>query len=106
MNVCSGPIWAGCVPAPRPMNQRTTVPPFGPGPAAIGAGVMLTVDGEGASVTAAWDGAWLAATLGDAVEPPQADAMIATTPTKPTKAFGMDLRAFMVCSIPPLRDLV
>src|SRR5690348_11149118 len=53
MNACSGPIWAGWVPAPRPMNQRTTVPPLGPGPAAMGAGVMLTVDGEGSAVWAA-----------------------------------------------------
>src|SRR4051794_18733990 len=50
MNACSGPIWAGCVPAPRPMNQRTTTPPFGPGPAAIGGGVMSTVDGDGRAV--------------------------------------------------------
>src|SRR3954454_24202522 len=53
MNACSGPIWAGWVPPPRPMNQRTTVPPLGPGPAAIGAGVMLTVDGDGSGVAEA-----------------------------------------------------
>src|SRR3954454_13394404 len=69
MNACSGPIWAGCVPAPRPMNQRTTVPPFGPGPAAIGGGVMLTVDGDGSGVwvVAAVEGALLG--LGEAVAP-------------------------------------
>src|SRR3954447_11424760 len=69
MKACSGPIWAGCVPAPRPMNQRTTVPPFGPGPAAIGGGVMLTVDGDGSGVwvAVAVEGALLG--LGEAVAP-------------------------------------
>src|SRR5690242_4007964 len=102
MKACSGPIWAGCVPAPRPMNQRTTVPPLGPGPAAMGAGVMLTSDGDGAGVTAAAEGASLAAVLGavDVVALPQALAMIATTPTRPIRALGTDLRAFMVCSTP------
>ena len=32
----------GWVPAPRPMNQRTTLPPLGPGPAATGSGVTMT----------------------------------------------------------------
>ena len=42
IQACSGPGGAaGWVPAPRPMNQRTTTPPLGPGPAAIGAGAVI-----------------------------------------------------------------
>src|SRR6185369_12788281 len=97
MNACSGPICAGWVPAPRPMNQRTTVPPFGPGPAAIGSGVTIRGVADGAAVMAA-DGASLAAALGAvlAVEPPQAVARIATTPNKASSAFGADLCVFIV----------
>src|SRR5215211_1942789 len=101
-------MFSGLAPAPRPMNQRTTLPPLGPTPPAIGSGVTLTSDGaaltsaaalaeaeaeaaaeaEGAAADgAAAEGAAalaavLAAALGavEAVEPLQADARMATTP--------------------------
>jgi hypothetical protein len=41
-NACSTGRLAGWVPAPRPMNQTTTVPPLGPG-WPCGSGVLISV---------------------------------------------------------------
>jgi hypothetical protein len=71
------------------MNQRTTVPPFGPGPAATGAGVMSTVDGDGSGVWLA-AAAWLAAAL-DALGLGDAELLHAPTrmavTARPAKTF-------------------
>src|SRR5262245_51187139 len=93
MNACSGPIWAGWVPAPRPMNQRTTVPPFGPGPCAIGADEAMRGVALGAAVAAAALAAADAAALadGDVVVPPHAATMTATTAARTIKRRGPDL---------------
>ena len=52
-NFCSAAICSGLPPLPIPMNQRTTVPPLGPGPAASGSGVTATIDGAAAADGAA-----------------------------------------------------
>src|SRR5262245_54253182 len=92
MNACSGPIWAGWVPAPRPMNQRTTVPPFGPGPCAIGADEAMSGVALGAALGAA---AALAAADaladGEVVVPPHAATMTAMTAARTIKRRGPDL---------------
>src|SRR5690242_18128765 len=88
MKACSGPIWAGCVPAPSPMNQRTTVPPFGPGPAAIGAGVISTVDGDGSGVCVAAAAAEAVVDGDGLAEDWQAPASIARTLMIATVARG------------------
>src|SRR5215211_6346849 len=108
-------MFSGLAPAPRPMNQRTTLPPLGPTPPAIGSGVTLTSDGaaltsaaalaeaeaeaaaeaegaaaDGAAAEGAALPAALAAVLGavEAVEPLQADARMATTPATSMTARG------------------
>src|SRR5262245_13907766 len=104
MNACSGPIWAGWVPAPRPMNQRTTVPPFGPGPCAIGAdeamsGVAL---GTGVAAAAALGVAAAADAAGafDWVVPPHAATTTAMTASNAVINLGPDLDCCIAISPP------
>src|SRR3954471_15844543 len=104
-NFCSAATCSGLPPLPRPMNQRTTLPPLGPGPCAIGAGVMArgvaladaaaAADAEAgaaeaADVATALGAAALVAALGAVVaaEPLQAEAMIAITPRVSITARG------------------
>src|SRR5512133_2392918 len=84
-----------------PMNQRTTWPPLGPGPAATGAGVMATTDGAAlgaADALAATEA--LGATDGAALA--QADATTARTPMPTASRRGLERERFMFGS-PPLR---
>ena len=74
------------------MNQRTTVPPFGPGPTGMGSGVMIRGVAVGAGVGVAAlpvDGATVAAGL-------QAVAMSAMTPSRVTSTLGTDLGLVIV----------
>src|SRR5690242_11983673 len=106
MNACSGPIWAGCVPPPRPMNQRTTLPPFGPGPAAIGAGVMRTVDGDGSAVWAGADAAAAVVAAGDGLTD-ELHAVASSTTALPIRKvlFRADPGRF-ISVVSSVRDLV
>src|SRR5689334_22317109 len=102
MNACSGPIWAGWVPAPSPMNQRTTVPPFGPGPWAIGADEAMSGVALGAAVAAAALELAAAEAAGafDWVVPPQAAAMTAMAAARMVRRRGPDLDCCIAVSPP------
>jgi hypothetical protein len=89
--------WSCCgwPPAPRPTNQLTTTPPFGPGwSAAIGGGVTA---GGGVAVSTAAALA-LAAALGavDEVVPPQAVTTMAAIAIRAIKARGPDRELFIL----------
>src|SRR5215203_5329017 len=92
-NFCSAAICSGLPPLPMPMNQRTTWPPFGPGPAAIGSGVTATSDGAAACEAAALGAAALgAAALGAVlvVAEPHAAATIVRTLARTSNLRGPD----------------
>src|SRR5215218_7020760 len=79
-------VWAaiccGCPPAPRPTNQRTTTPPFGPG-TSVSIGAAVT-SGVGSGVAAGCEAAAVVAAAlgaGDA-DPPQAVTMSARMPSR------------------------